>query len=256
MRIVTKGAVLFAAAALVALPLRVAHAAQATPETVQGHFTDEAGAPNLVAGKGPSKSATNVLTTIYDNTSASPLVAISSTDLASQWGDELLTTGTGVLSTHKFTIFNSGSSPPTGNLLTATVLVSFFDAVTSAPLGAYSTNVNFGTGLPTGFFSTITVTGLDPLLILLNTTDIIVLQQVTAKTGAANRLGVVSMGPVLVGSSPTDMFINSSTIGPAGFYILGANGNPPADPGHFLAVNPPPVSTHSKTWGSLKKLYQ
>jgi hypothetical protein len=256
MRFVTKGAVLFAAAALIALPLRVALAAQVTPEAVQGHFADETVRPNLTAGKGPIKSATNVLTTIYDNTSASALVAISSTDLASQWGDELFTTGTGVLSTHKFTIFNSGSSPPTGNLLTATVLVSFFDAVTSLPLGSYSTNVNFGAGLPTGFFSIVTVTALDPLLILLPTTDIIAIQQVTAKTGAANRLGVVSMGPNLVGASPPDMFINSSTIGPAGFYILGPNGNPPADPGHFLAVNPPPVSTHSKTWGSLKKLYQ
>jgi hypothetical protein len=246
--------VLLAAVAMLTFPLGIAYA-QVTAEPIQGHFGDQFGGLNLVAGKDQGKSATNVLTTIYDNTSASALVGISSTDLASQWGDELFTTGTGLLSTHKFTLFNTGSSA--GNLLTATVSVSFFNAVTSAPLGSYSTNINFGAGLPPGFFSIITVTALDPLLILLNTTDIIAIQRVTAKTGAANRLGVVSMGPVLVGSSPLDMFISSATIGGGvpGFYLLGAGGNPPADPGHFLAVNPPPVGTASKTWGALKKLY-
>jgi hypothetical protein len=237
---------------MLALPLAIARA-QVASETVQGHGPDV----TVHMVKGQVGSATNALTTVYDNTSSSGLVAISSTDLTSQWGDELFTTGTGVLSTHKFTIFNSGSSPPTGNLLTVTVSVAFFDAVSSAPLGAYSTNINFGAGLPTGFFSVVTVTGLDPFLILLNTTDIIVIQQVTAHSGPANRLGVVSMGPIVIGSSPSDMFISSATIGGGvpGFYILGPGGNPPADPGNFLAVNPPPVPTHSKTWGALKKLY-
>jgi hypothetical protein len=251
MRIVTKGAVLFAAVALLALPLAIASAASLTPELILGHGTDETGGLNLVAGKDQGNKATNVLTTIYDNTSSTPQFAVSSTDLASQWGDELFTTGTGLLSTHKFTVFNSGSSA--GVLLTATVAVNFFNAVTSASLGSYVTNINFGTGLPQGFFSTVTVSGLDPLLIVLNTTDVIVLQQVTAKTGLANRLGILSLDPVLVGSSPTDMFISSTTIGPPGFYTFQ---NGPADPGHFLGVNPPPVGARSKSWGSLKKLYQ
>ena len=69
MRIATKSAVLFAAVALMLSPLAVA-AASLTPEPIQGHFTDEAGGLNLVAGKGGNPSATNVLTTIYDNTSA------------------------------------------------------------------------------------------------------------------------------------------------------------------------------------------
>lgn len=257
MRIVTKAVFLTAAVALLALPLGVARAAQATSEPVLGEAPGvTVGANNLVTNKDQGKSATNALTTVYDNASATATVGISSTDLASQWGDELFTTGTGLLSTHKFTVFNTGSSA--GNLVTCTVAISFFDASSSALLGSYSTNINFGAGLPPGFFSVITVTGLDPLLILLNTTDVIALQQVTAKTGAANRLGVVSMGPILVGSSGVDMFISSATIGGGvpGWYILGAGGNPAANPGHFIAVNPPPVGTTSKTWGSLKKLYR
>jgi hypothetical protein len=251
MRIATKALFLFAAVAVLGLPLGTAHA-QLTPESVQGKFNDEAGGLNLVAGKGGGPSATNVLTTIYDNASASATFGVSSTDLASVWGDELFTTGTGLLSTHKFTLFNSGSSA--GPLLTATVNVSFFNAITSAPLGGYLTNINFGTGLPAGFFSVVTVTGLDPLLIILNTTDVVVTQTITARTGAANRLGIVSMGPQLVGASPTSMYISSATIGGGvpGFYTF-VNG--PADPGHFLGVNPPPVATKSTTWGAIKKLY-
>ena len=251
MRIATKAAVLLTAAvAVLALPLGIAHAQLAPEPALRG--SDEVGGLNLVAGKGGGPSATAVLTTIYDCTSSTVNFGFSSTDLASQWGDECFTTGTGLLSTHKFTVFNAGSSA--GNLLTATVSVSFFDAVTSASLGSYSTSINFATGLPPGFFSTVTVTGLDPLLIVLNTTDIITIQQVTAHTGPANRLGIASFNPVLTGSSPGTMYINSSTVGPAGFYNIG-NPPVPANPGYFMAVNPPPVSTHSNTWGGLKRLY-
>ena len=245
MRIATKAALLLSAVAVLAVPYSIARA-QLSPEPAQ-RSSDEVG--GLKRG-GPS--APNALTTIYDNTSGAANFGFSSTDLSSQWGDELFTAGTGLLSTSKFTIFNAGSSA--GALLTATVSVSFFDAVTSVPLGGYSTNVNFGAGLNPGFFSIVTVTSLDPLLIILNTTDVIAIQQVTAKTGTANRLGIASMTPNVVGTSPGTMYINSSTVGPAGFYTIG---NPPlaANPGYFLAVNPPPVSTHSKTWSGLKRLY-
>jgi hypothetical protein len=251
MRIATRTSVLFASVAMLALPLSVARA-QLTAETIQGRSADAIGGVNLVAGKDQGNSATNALTTVYDNTSAAGLYGVSSTDLASVWGDELFTAGTGLLSTHKFTVFNSGSSA--GTLLTAVVNVGFYDAGTSAYLGGYSTNVNFGAGLNVGFFSIVTVSNLDALNIVLNTTDVLVLQTVTSTTGAANRLGIASMGPQVVGASPTSMYINSATIGGGvpGFYTF-ANG--PADPGYYLAVNPPPVGTISKTWGSLKKLY-
>ena len=252
MRIATRNAVLFAAVALLALPLSLAHA-QIASEPTPTHGQDEVlTVDHALVAKDQGKSATNALLTIYDNTTT-PQLVVSSTDLASQWGDELLMTGTGLLSTHKFTLYNSSSSA--GPLLTATVSLSFFNAVTSAPLGSYSGSINFGAGLLANQFSIITASGLDPLLIVLNTNDIIVIQQVTAKTGAATRLGVVSMGPNLVGSSPVDMYINSGTIG-TGFFCLVAGCTTPSNPGHFVAVNPPPVGTTSKSWGTLKKLYR
>jgi len=250
MRIATRSVVLSIVAALL-LPLGVARAQDPSP--VRG--PDESlTVENLLVSKGQGKSATNALTTIYDNTSATPQYGVSSTDLTSQWGDELLMTGTGLLSTHKFTLFNASSAGQ--NLLTATVSIGFFDAVTAASLGGYSGTINFGAGLPPGTFSIITASGLDPLLIGLTTSDIIVIQRVTAKTGTATKLGIVVMGPVLIGSSPTDMFIASASFGGGvpGFFSFPTLG--PADPGHFIAVNPPPVGTTSKTWGALKKLYR
>jgi hypothetical protein len=245
---------LFAVVAMLALPLGVALAQSPTvpsePSPTRGPDA-VLNVDNLIVTKDQGKSATNV-TTVYDNVTT-PQLVVSSTDLASQWGDELSTIGTGLLSTHKFTLYNSSSSA--GPLLTCTVSISFFDAVTAAPLGGYSGNINFGAGLLANQFSVITASGLDGLLIVLNTTNVLVLQQVTAKTGLANRLGVVSMGPHLTGSSPVDMYINSGTIG-TGFFCLVAGCATPANPGHALAVNPPPVGTASKTWGTLKKLYR
>jgi len=251
MKIATKAAVSFAAAALLALPLTVAFA-QLSSDPLPTRGPDATLAvDNQLVGKVQGKSATNVLTTIYDNINATALFTVSSTDLLSTWGDQLLTTGVGLLSTHIFTLYNSSTSA--GPLLTATISINFFDGVTSAPLGGYSGSVNFGAGLPVNNYSVITASGLDPALINLTTTNIIVTQKVTAKTGTASRLGIVTFGPVLTGASPGTMYISSATIGGGvpGFYNLGQ----PADPGYLVAVNPPPVGTLSKSWGALKKLY-
>ena len=188
---------------------------------------------------------------VYDNTASAASFGVSSTDLASTWGDELVTTNTGTLSGVVFSLFNSGSSA--GALLTANIQVDFFDANTATPLGSFTTNVNFGTGLPAGFFSLITVTSLDPLLIDLNTTDVIVTQKVLSKTGAANRLGIVSFNPVTVGSSLADMYIASATIGQPGWYTFG---NGPANPGWQVSVVTAPVPTEKSSWGAVKNLYR
>jgi len=243
--------VLFGVVAMLAVPFAAARA-QLAAEPVPTRGPDaRMTIDNLAVTKDQGKSATTALTTVYDNTSATPQFSVSSTDLNSVWGDELFTTGTGVLSTHKFTLYNSSSSA--GPLLTASVSVSFFDAVTSAFLGGYSGNINFGAGLLVNQFAVITASPLDAFLINLNVSDVIVTQTVTAKTGAASRLGIVTFGPILVGGSPGTMYISSATIGGGvpGFYNLGS----PADPGYYIAVNPPPVGTVSKTWSSLKKLY-
>lgn len=238
--------------AVLALALAAPAFAQVEVEPILGDH-----GPVIAHAEGaPSRpQAPNMLTGIYDNTASAANFGFSSTDLTAVWGDRLFTTGTGILSTHAFTIFNTGTSA--GVLLTANVGVDFYDSATSTFLGGYTTNVNFGAGLGLGFYSIVNVPSLDPLLINLTTTDIIVLQTVLSKTGPANRLGIASLNPVTLGASPGSMYIAASTVGGGvpGFYNIG---NPPlpANPGYALAVNPPPVSTKPTTWGRLKNLYR
>ena len=251
MKLVTRGGALLAAALLCVLAAMPARA-EVTQEPIQGFFGEVDGTPsNLVINKDQGKSATNAVSIIYDNTPSAANFGFSSTDLLAVFGDELFTTGLGILSTHQLSLFNAGTS--LGPVLTATLGVEFYDAVSSAFLGAYNVNVNFGAGLNPGFFSTINVTALDPLLINLNVTDIIVLQRVVSMTGTASRLGIASKNPPTVGSSPISMFINATTVGPAGFYNVGTS---PANPIYQIGVSPPPVSTVSKSWSQLKKLYR
>jgi hypothetical protein len=191
----------------------------------------------------------------YDNSASPANFGFSSTDLAADWGDRLLLVGSGMLSEHVFTIFNAGTSA--GVLLTANVAVDFFDAASATFLGGYTTNVNFGAGLPVGFYATVTVPGLDPLVINISSTDIIVIQTLLGTTGAANRLGIASLDPITVGTSPISMYIAASTVnaGTPGFYNIG---NPPlpANPGYRLSLVDPPVPAKTSTWGGLKKLYR
>ena len=191
---------------------------------------------------------------IYDHIASATNTAISFTDLASQWGDEVVTGGTGLLSTMQFWLDNSSSSA--GPLLAVNVSASFFDAVTSARLGAVSTSINFGTGLPTGCFTLVSVTALAPLLINLPVTDVIVSQKVLTETGTANRLGVAPLNPPPVGTSPAHTYISSPTISSTtigtGFFNLSVRPNP----GYQLAVAPRPPTTVPRTWSSLEKLYQ
>ena len=201
MRVAITGGALLTAVALSLVPMGTAHA-QLAPEPVSGFFGIENVTPNLTIDKGAGQSATNALTVIYDNTTAAPNFGFSSTDLTSQFGDELFTTGTGLLSTQKFTVF-SGTGTGAGPLLTAVFGIQIYDAVTAALLGSYSVSVNFGAGLAPGFFSIISVTGLDPLVILLPTTDIVVIQRVISKTGTPLRLGIASLNPPTVEPVPT-----------------------------------------------------
>lgn len=233
--------------AMLALGVAVASAQVLTPETAQ-----RAGDITIDLHNGPQITPTNTSFAgiVYDNTASPANAGFSSTSLASVWGDELLTTNPGILSGFKFTIYNSSSS--LGTLLTAACTISFYDGATATYLGGFNTTVNFGTGLAKGSYSFINVTGIDPLAITLNTTDIIVTQQITSKTGTANRLGFVSLDPPTVGSSDVDFYANSSTVGAAGWYLLSVNANL----GYQVTVSSLPVPAEKTTWGRLKSLYR
>jgi hypothetical protein len=79
-------------------------------------------------------------------------------------------------------------------------------------------------------------------------------QQVATKTGTANRLGIASLDPPTIGSSSNQMYVNASTVGPAGFYTIG---NPPsnANPGYRINLSQP-VDAKATTWGAIKADYR
>lgn len=248
MRIAYKGGAILTLLALLLAPAGVSQA-QVAGEVIEGY------AGSVMVDAFPSKPAPvpAINAVAYDNSTSPPNFGVSSTDLLAVWGDQLFTTNTGILSGMVITLFNTGAS--LGPVLTSSIGVELYDGVTATFLGAFTSNVNFGAGLMPGFFSTITITNLDPFAINLNVTDIVVLQTVLAKTGTANRLGIASLAPITVGSSPNSMYIDALTIGGgvAGFYTF-ANG--PANPGYQVSVALPPVGTTSKSWGAVKKLYR
>jgi hypothetical protein len=234
-------------AVLAVAPVR----AQLTPEAVSGFSGRIQATPDGAALKGHSGGTINVATIVYDNTASAANFGVSSTDLASIWGDELVMLSGGPITDHVFSIFNSGSSP--GPLLTCTAQVSFYDGPSSVLLGTYNVNLNFGAGLAPGFFTLVGVNGLGASGIVLGS-DVIVTQRITALTGTANRLGIASLNPPTVGASPASMYISSATIGGgvAGFYTFG---NGPANPANQVTVDLTPVGTKSSTWGAIKRLY-
>lgn len=232
--------------------------AQVVAEPIGSYFGETNGDANLVAKPGNNNlqgKKIAALTTAYENTLSPANFGFSSTDLGADWGDECFTASTGLLSEARFTIFNAGSSA--GNLLSALCAVDYFDAASATYYGGFTTNVTFGAGLLPGQYTIVTVSALDPLLINLATTDLVVIQTVLSKTGAANRLGIASLNPITVGGSIAQMYINATTVGAAGFYNITSGGQPvPAHPGYRIATNPPPVPTASRSWGELKKLYR
>lgn len=229
--------------ALCALPTLAAAqiAGEANPKYAGTIMIDGTG-----SGRGPLVGSPTI---VYDNTTSPALFGFSSTDLTSVMGDEVLTTGLGTLSEMQWSIYNSSSS--LGSLLTATCLLSFYDATTGNPFGSASFNVNFGTGLAKGFYTIIDAPNLDALGISITTQDVLVTQKVTAKTGTANRLGIVSFDPPSVGSSPAYFYLFNAA-NAAGYYNV-ASGN--ANPGYQISLNDLPTATRATTWGHVKKLF-
>jgi len=192
-------------------------------------------------------------TDIYSNVASAINFSFSSTSLTSIWGDRVTTAGTGILSEQDFTVFNPQTSA--GSLASATFNLAFFDAVSLASLGGYTTGlVSFGSGLPAGSYAVITTTGLGPANINLNVNDVLVTQQVGVKNGLANRLGIASLDPPTIGSSSNVMYVNSATVGPAGYYNIGIPALN-ANPGYRLNVTAP-VPTQARSWGSVKADYR
>src|SRR5262249_52949508 len=80
---------------------------------------------------------------VCSDSSSPALFAVSSTDLGSIWGDEMLTTDLGLLDQCDFTVFNANVSA--GALASASFFLRFLDGDDFSGLGTFSTSViDFG----------------------------------------------------------------------------------------------------------------
>jgi len=194
-----------------------------------------------------SALASQAQTTVYDNlntTSAS--AGYSEPNLNNPiYGDALNLTQAGRASFLGLTLFNSTSGGNTGSILTGTMTVKFYDNTVPYASGSLSSEPLLGTailtwdfttsgGLAAGFYSTGTF-DLTSLNINL-TQNIFITQQFTELTGTSTRNGVVLFGNPTTGSSPNNVYINSSAT-PEGLYNFGTT---PAQFGYHLEVVPEP----------------
>ena len=225
----------------------------ASPEVIHGFAGVVKGKLDASNSRAPGSDTPSAVTISYDNTASPSNFGLSSTDLAAEWGDRTVLTGTGLLSSHKITLFNSAANGG-GPLLTAEVAVDFYDGATNTFIGGYIAHADFGAGMGTGFYAIVNVSDLEPSQIVLPV-DVLVVQRVISHTGTANRLGIASLDPVTVGSSPSSMHIFASTIGGGipGYYLV-MSGN--ANPGYQFGLAQQPAGTASRTWGQLKRLYR
>lgn len=176
--------------------------------------------------------------TLYSNTTSAANVATSSLNLNTRWGDTLNMVGTGVLDSFSLTVFNSASGN-TGTILTYDVDIQFFRANDLSYIGGFTGTINFGAGLNAGFYSIATFTGLAGMGINLDTAGILATQARTAHTGDSIRMGVASLNPVTIGSSPDTFYKDDPSSPPAGFYTF-SGGATPAQIGYQVVAIPAP----------------
>jgi len=252
MKTATAGIALLAAVMFCGLTPGIGQA-DLTVEPVLGFAGIQAVTPESPHAKPQPANRIAVQAVVYDNTGSPLNFALSSSDLLARWGDELLVTSPGLLAAQTLGIFNSGSS--VGFLGIVRIRVEFYEAATNAFLGDYYVNADFGSGLPPGYYSLLSVTDLASLNIWIPVTDVVVIQSVSEFTGGATRLGIVSLDPPTVGSSPDAMFIQASTVngGVPGFYTVPSG---PANPAYQLTLVTETVGVEPATWGGVKNLYR
>jgi PEP-CTERM motif len=188
-------------------------------------------------------------TPVFDSTTGATVRAFSSTALNSIFGDTTTLTGTGVLDELSFTLFNStGGGANTNPYTGGDVTISFFNSNFPTSPGTLIASANFtidltAAPLAPGFFTILTATGLSGLGVNLGTTSVVTTQQLGVVNGGTIRMGVASLTPVAVGSSDPTMYIDSATVGPAGFYNI-TSGGAPVDfaVGYKISIVPEPAS--------------
>lgn len=209
----------------------------------QGNITVDmaTGQSSWDTGVGPRANVT-----VYNSTVASANAGVASTNFNTVWGDTANMTGSGLMDLFKCSVYNAGTA---GVLTTCTLNIGFYKQSDSSFITGFTGNVNFGAGLNPGFFSTITFSALAALNLNITDPNVIILQNLTATTGTATSLGVVSRSAVTVGTSPVTFYKNDPSSPPPGFYTFTSGA--PAQIIYQVDVTPEPASLALLAMGGL-----
>ena len=165
-----------------------------------------AGVLNYRSGQIAWNAGTPRSTVVYDDTTT--VTAGFSQNPSAIIGDDLTLTQGGTLDSVMFSVYNSSTA--SGALMSSTNVINFYDGQTSQLIGGFSVDLTYGnSGLPQGYYTTITVTDLGSLNIALPTA-ILATQQINSVVGS-NKVGQVLADPPAIGSS-TDAFYLDNTV--------------------------------------------
>ena len=171
--------------------------------------------------------------TVYDSLSTLATAGYSEPNSNSPiFGDQLNLTQGGLLDNVGLSLFNSSDGGNIGSILAGTTTLRFYDntvpygggPISGALLGTatLSWDLTGSGGLPPGFFTT-ALFDVSALNISVPPA-ILVTQQFTETEGASTRNGIVLFSDPVVGSSPADVYLNSTST-PEGLYTFSGNPN-------------------------------
>lgn len=185
---------------------------------------------------------------VYDNIDTAAAAGYSESSANNPiFGDRMVLLQGGRLGAVGLGLFNSSSSGNTGSILTGTMLVNFYDntvpyaggAIGNPLLGSATLTWDFTAsgGLAAGFYTTDVYD-----IYSLNITvpqNVLITQQFTMTSGTSLRNGIVLLSNPVVGSSPANVFMQSSATA-AGIYAFAAPN--PNQFGYYLEVVPEPAT--------------
>lgn len=241
-----------APAALLAITLAIAlsHAAiaQVSIEPVRGCF----GRLVLDAATGAAHFSrvddASSLQVVYNAFTAPMNFGISSSNNAVVWGDSVLLVRSGTLDEIVLNLYNSLGSYAT--LDSASLAVQIEDPATNSLLGSWTMRADFVPygGLPNGYYVLLGISGLSAQPVSVGGW-LVVKQRVLSSPGYPFAgLGVASLSPPGVGSSPPSMYSSDTP----GFFTISGT---PADLGYRLVADVVDATT-PVSWGRLKHLYR
>jgi hypothetical protein len=190
---------------------------------------------------------------VYDNLESPGNFGVVSSDANAVWGDSLTITQKGVVESITISVLNANDNGTP--LESATFQVTLLDAATHLDLADLVFGATFTSGLAPGFYALVSITGLGGAVIpiTVNTYQLVIQQKVLSASGPT-RLGVVSLTPPTIGSSPASMYVAAVGAfgGVPGFYTFATG---PANPGCDLKFNVV-VPVTPMSWGRVKQLYR